>query len=293
VATRERSGLTAAEVQDRVRRGQVNDVPESTSHTVTQILRANILTPFNALLGGLLAVILVVGPLQDALFGLVLIANSLTGIVQELRAKRTLDHLTVINAPRARLIREGDVEERSTADFVLDDVLEVRAGDQVVVDGTVLEAHGLEVDESLLTGESETVEKTNGDDVLSGSFVAAGTGRYRATRVGREAYARSLADEARRLKLVVSELRVGLDRIVRLVAWAMLPTAGLLLYSQLVAHANLKSALRATVAGVVAMVPEGLVLLTSVAFAVGAVRLGKRKMLVQVCHFPSCRAISH
>jgi cation-transporting ATPase E len=275
------TGLATAEVAERRRRGEVNDVSETTSHTMFQILRANVITPFNALLGALLVVILVVGPIQDALFGLVLIANSLTGIVQEVRAKRTLDRLTVINAPKARVVRDGVVHEVAIGDVVLDDVLEVGSGDQIVVDGTVLEGDGLEVDESLLTGESEAIEKDRGDDVLSGSFIAAGTGRVRATRVGRAAYARSLAEEARRFKLVHSELRSGLDRIIRLVAWAMLPTAALLLYSQLSAQAHLRSALRSTVAGVVAMVPEGLVLLTSVALAVGALRLARRKMLVQ------------
>ena len=274
-------GLTRAEVLERQRRGEVNEISQSHTHTVPQILRANILTPFNALLGALLAVILVVGPLQDALFGLVLVANSLTGIVQELRAKRTLDRLTVISAPRARVVREGSVEETSISDVVLDDVLEVLPGDQVVVDGTLLEARGLEIDESLLTGESEAVAKDRGDEVLSGSFVTAGSGRFRATRVGREAYARTLAEEARKFNLVHSELRSGLDHIVQLVAWAMLPTAALLFYSQLGSHPNVAGAIRGTVAGVVAMVPEGLVLLTSVAFAVGAVRLARRKTLVQ------------
>jgi cation-transporting P-type ATPase E len=160
----------------------------------------------------------------------------------------------------------------------------------VVVDGTVLEKHGLEIDESLLTGESEAVAKNDGDDVLSGSFVAARSGRFRATKVGRAAYARTLAEEARRFKLVQSELRSGLNRIVGLVAWAMLPTAGLLLYSQLAAHATVEGALRGIVAGVVAMVPEGLVLLTSVAFAVGAVRLAKRKTLVQ--ELPAVEALA-
>ncbi|HEX2236615.1 MAG TPA: HAD-IC family P-type ATPase [Actinomycetota bacterium] len=274
-------GLSAADVEQRRARGEVNDVSEPPSHTVAQILRANVLTPFNALLGGLLAVILVVGPIQDALFGLVLIANSLTGLVQELRAKRTLDRLTVINAPRARVVRDGTVREVAVEDVVMDDLLELRPGDQVVVDGEVVDADGLEVDESLLTGESEAVEKNEGDAVLSGSFVAAGRGRMRARRVGKKAYARSLAEEARRFKLAHSELRSGLDRIIRLVAWAMLPTAALLFYSQISSQANVRVAVRSTVAGVVAMVPEGLVLLTSVALAVGALRLARRKTLVQ------------
>jgi len=274
-------GLTEAEAAERARRGQGNDLPDAPSRTLGQILRANLLTPFNALLGGLLVVILVVGPLQDALFGLVLLANAATGIVQELRAKRSLDRLAVLNAPRARVVRDGRVREVAVGQAVLGDVLELRPGDQVVVDGKVLAAAGLEVDESLLTGESDPVVKRPGAELLSGSFVAAGGGRYRATRVGREAYAVGLAEDARRFTLVNSELRTGINQVIKLVGWAMLPTAGLLLYSQLHAHAALPDAVRATVAGVVAMVPEGLVLLTTMAFALGVIRLARRRALVQ------------
>ena len=274
-------GLTRDEVQQRVREGLVNDVPTAPTRTIAQILRTNIFTPFNFLLGSLLAVILVVGPIQEALFGGVIIANSLMGIVQEVRAKRTLDRLAVLSAPKARVVRDGAVAEVGLGEVVLGDVLDVAPGDQVVVDGEVLADRGLEVDESLLTGESDAVVKTIGDPVLSGSFVAAGSGRYRATRVGREAYAVQLAEEARRFTLVHSELRSGVNLIIRLVSWAMLPTAGLLLYSQLRAHSGIHDAIRGTVAGVVAMVPEGLVLLTSVAFAVGVVRLARRNALVQ------------
>ncbi|HET9292312.1 MAG TPA: cation-translocating P-type ATPase, partial [Actinomycetes bacterium] len=168
-------GLSAAEVADRVARGLVNDVPSAPTRTIGQILRVNLLTRFNLLLGSLLAVILVVGPLQDGLFGLVIVANTVVGVVQEVRAKRTLDRLEVVNAPRARVVRDGRVAELAVGQVVLDDVLEAAAGDQVVVDGEVLEAAGLEVDESLLTGESEPVPRTPGDRLLSGSFVAAGS----------------------------------------------------------------------------------------------------------------------
>jgi cation-transporting P-type ATPase E len=274
-------GLTAAEVADREARGLVNDVPSAPTRTVAEIVRSNLLTRFNFLLGSLLAVILVVGPLQDALFGLVIVANTVVGIVQELRAKRTLDHLEVINAPRARVVRDGRVEELGVGQVVLDDVLEVAAGDQVVVDGEVLEAAGLEVDESLLTGESEPVARRPGDRLLSGSFVAAGGGRYRATKVGREAYAVQLTEEARRFTLARSELRAGVDQILKYVTWALVPTAALLFVSQLRLEHGVRAGLSGAVAGTVAMVPEGLVLLTSVAFAVGVIRLGRRQVLVR------------
>ena len=274
-------GLTAAEVADRVARGLVNDVPSAPTRTVGQIVRANLLTRFNLLLGSMLAVILVVGPLQDALFGLVIVANTAVGIVQELRAKRTLDHLEVVNAPRAKVVRDGDLAELAVGQVVLDDVLEAAAGDQVVVDGEVLEAAGLEVDESLLTGESETVARRPGDRLLSGSFVAAGSGRYRATKVGREAYAVQLTEQARRFTLARSELRAGVDQILKYVTWALVPTAALLFVSQLRLEHGVRAGLSGAVAGTVAMVPEGLVLLTSVAFAVGVVRLGRRQVLVR------------
>jgi cation-transporting ATPase E len=278
---RESAGLTAAEVAERVARGLVNDVPSAPTRTIGQIVRSNLVTRFNLLLGSLLAVILVVGPLQDALFGLVIVANTVVGIVQEVRAKRTLDRLEVVNAPRARVVRDGRVAELAVGQVVLDDVLEAAAGDQVVVDGEVLEAGGLEVDESLLTGESEPVARRPGDRLLSGSFVAAGSGRYRATKVGREAYAVRLAEEARRFTLARSELRAGVDQILKYVTWALVPTAVLLFVSQLRLEHGVRAGLRGAVAGTVAMVPEGLVLLTSVAFAVGVVRLGRRQVLVR------------
>jgi cation-transporting ATPase E len=278
---RESAGLTAAEVAEREARGLVNDVPSAPTRTIGQIVRSNLVTRFNLLLGSLLAVILVVGPLQDALFGLVIVANTAVGIIQELRAKRTLDRLVVVNAPRARVVRDGRLSELAVGQVVLDDVLEAAAGDQVVVDGEVLEAAGLEVDESLLTGESEPVARRPGDPLLSGSFVAAGSGRYRATKVGREAYAVRLTEEARRFTLARSELRAGVDQILKYVTWALVPTAALLFVSQLRLEHGVRAGLRGAVAGTVAMVPEGLVLLTSVAFAVGVVRLGRRQVLVR------------
>src|SRR6266511_302208 len=274
-------GLTESQVQERVTSGKVNEVPTRPSRTVKEIVRANVFTRFNALLGALLVVILIVGPYQDALFGFVLVGNTLIGIVQELRAKRTLDRLAVLTAPRARLVREGTVRELPVSSVVLDDVLELQPGDQIVVDGVVLDARGLEVDESLLSGESEPVERRAGHEVLSGSFVAAGSGRYRATRVGREAYAVRLSEEARRFTLTTSELRAVIDRILRIVTWVLVPTAILLVISQLRSNASIHDAIRGSVAGTVAMVPEGLVLLTSIAFAVGVVRLARRRVLVQ------------
>ena len=273
-------GLTTAEVSDRVARGLRNDVPAAPTRTIGEIIRANVFTRFNFLLGSLLIVILIVGPLQDALFGLVLIANTAVGIVQELRAKRTLERLEVINAPTATVLRDGRWREADIQDLVLDDVIKASPGDQVVVDGLVLDGAAAELDESLLTGESEPVVTRPGNDVLSGSFVASGLLTYRATRVGRDAYATRLAEQARRFTLARSELRAGVDHIIRLVTWLLVPTAALLFASQLRTQ-GVSDALRGAVAGTVNMIPEGLVLLLSVAFAVGIVRLGRQNVLVQ------------
>jgi cation-transporting P-type ATPase E len=275
------AGLSDAEVAERVARGEVNVSAERTSRTSGEIVRANVFTRFNAILGSLLVVILIVGPLQDALFGVVLVANALIGIVQEWRAKVTLDRLAVLNAPRARVVRDGDEREIAVDEVVLDDLVVVRAGDQVPADGRMLDADGLEVDESLLTGESDPVPKQPGDEVLSGSIVVSGAGRFDATRVGDDAYARRLAKEARRFTLVRSELMAGINDILRYVTWALIPTAALLALSQFHAHQGWREAASGVVAGVVAMVPEGLVLLTSLAFAVAAVTLARRNVLVQ------------
>jgi len=274
-------GLTSAQVAEQRSRGLGNTGGERVSRSVAEILRANILTRFNFILGALLAVILVVGAPQDALFGIVLVANALIGIAQELRAKATLDRLAVLSAPRVRVTRDGAPREIAVAELVAGDLVGLRPGDQLVADGVVREAASLEADESLLTGESEPVDKRAGDRLLSGSFVVAGSGSYQATEVGAEAYARRLATEARRFALVRSELMDGINRILRYITWVMVPVAALLVVSQLHVHDTVQAALTATVAGLVAMVPQGLVLLTSVAFAVAAITLARRQVLVQ------------
>lgn len=275
------TGLTSTEVARRRADGRTNDVPDPTSRTIAQILRANILTPFNALLGGLLVVILAIGEYRDALFGFVLVANALIGIVQEVRSKRALDELAVLNAPHATVRRDGEEVEIMSKDIVLDDVIVLRLGDQIAVDGTVLVSTNLEVDESLLTGEADPVDKHVDAEVMSGSFVVAGSGVIVATAVGADAYAFRLSSEARRFSLVKSELRTGINQIIKIVGWMMPPIAVLLITAQLSTHDGFVAAAQGSVAGLVAMVPEGLVLLTSIAFAVGATRLAEKKVLTQ------------
>jgi len=275
------AGLTSAQVAERRSRGLTNAGGETTSRSVADILRANILTRFNLILGVLLAVILAFGQPQDALFGIVLVTNALIGIAQELRAKRTLDRLAVLSAPRVRVTRDGAQAEIAVEQLVADDLVDLRVGEQLVADGVVRASASLQADESLLTGESEPVDKQAGDRLLSGSFVVAGSGDYQATGVGADAYARKLAAQARRFTLVRSELIAGINQILRYVTWAMPPVAVLLILSQLHTHENRQEAATSTVAALVGMVPQGLVLLTSVAFGAAAVTLARRQVLVQ------------
>ena len=276
------TGLTGSQVRERIARGQVNRVSERTSRSIGSILRANFLTRFNAVLSALLVTILAVGSGKDALFGGVLVTNTLIGIAQELRAKRALDRLVILNAPSARVVREGQAQDVPVAAVVLDDVVELRPGDQVIADGTVLVAAELELDEALVSGEAVPVVKAPGDRVLSGSFVVAGSGRFRAEGVGPAAYAQQLASAARQFKPALSELRTGINQILNYSFWAIAIAAPLLFLSQMRAQeSQVPEALRSTVAGMVPMVPEGLVLLTSVTLAVAVTRLSRRRALIQ------------
>ena len=274
-------GLSAAEVDQRRLEGRTNDVPDAPVRTVGQIVRANVLTPVNAIIGSMFALIMVAGYPADALFAGVVVSNSVIGIAQELRARHTLHKLAVLSAPKARVVRDGQALEIGTGEVVADDILELRPGDQVVVDGEVVAARGLEVDESLLTGESDPVEKAPGDGVMSGSFVSAGAGWYRATAIGADSYAARLSEEARRFKLAGSELKGGVDVILRRLTW-IIPLATVLLLARLLAAEDRwQEALQGTVAAAVAMVPDGLVLLTSLAFITGVVALARRKALAK------------
>ncbi|WUR81042.1 cation-translocating P-type ATPase [Streptomyces phaeochromogenes] len=275
-------GLTAAEVAERVARGEVNDVPVRSSRSTADIVRANVFTRFNAIIGVLWLIMMFVAPFQDSLFGYVILANTGIGIIQELRAKKTLDSLAVIGEARPTVRRDGVAAEVGTSEIVLGDLIEIGPGDKIVVDGECVEADGLEIDESLLTGEADPVVKQPGDQVMSGSFVVAGGGAFTATKVGREAYAVQLAEEASRFTLVHSELRTGISTILKYVTWMMIPAAiGLAITQLVVKNDDFKASIARAVGGIVPMVPEGLVLLTSVAFAIGVIRLGRKQCLVQ------------
>lgn len=208
------AGLTAEEVAERVAAGRTNAFVPDSSRSVSSILRANVLTLFNGIILACFLVLVAIGRWQDALFGFSAIANAVIGTVQEYRAKRALDRLALLNAPSARVLRESSPIEIEVADVVLDDVLVLRAGDQVAADAVVADTRALQLDESMLTGESDPVEKQPGDRVLSGSVVVAGEGSAVVDRVGADSFANTLAADAKRFSLVASELRSSIDRVL-------------------------------------------------------------------------------
>jgi len=282
VSTDTTVGLSSAQVADRVSRGQVNETPSATSRSLSDILRANIFTWFNALIGALWITMLIIAPVQDSLFGFIIVANTLIGVVQEYRASRTLARLAVIGEAKPMVRRDGVDAEIPSAQIVLDDIVILRTGDQLVVDGTVMDSAGLEIDESALTGEADPVHKVTGDTAMSGSFVVAGSGSYVATRVGRDSFAAGLTEQAKTFHLTNSELRSSVNGFIRGMSFLLLPVGVLLLISQTMRlDLPINEALRGTIAGIVTMVPEGLVLLTSIAMAVSVIRLAGKRVLVQ------------
>ncbi|WP_231992622.1 cation-translocating P-type ATPase [Mycobacterium sp. 1164985.4] len=279
------AGLTEVEVAQRIADGRTNDVPTRAARSVSDIVRANVFTRINAILGVLLIIVLSTGSVINGAFGLLIIANSGIGIIQELRAKRTLDKLAIVGQAKPLVRRQtatgSAVQQLSPNEIVLDDIIELGPGDQIVVDGEVVEEVNLEVDESLLTGEADPIAKDAGDQVMSGSFVVAGSGAYRATKVGREAYAAKLAEEASKFTLVNSELRTGINKILQFITYLLIPAGLLTIYTQLfTTESGWRRSVLAMVGALVPMVPEGLVLMTSIAFAVGVIRLGRRQCLV-------------
>jgi cation-transporting ATPase E len=283
------TGLTTAQVAERVSAGKTNAYRADSSRSVGSIVRANVLTLFNAIVGGCFLVLLLLGRWQDALFGLSALANAVIGCVQEFRAKAALDRLALLNAPLARVRRDGEDAEISPDGIVLDDVLVLRAGDQVPADAEVLSGRALQIDESMLTGESDAVDKRPGDEALSGSIVVAGEGAARVVRVGADSYANSFAAEAKRFSMVSSELRTSINRVLTWVGWGIGPIGLLVLNAQMVAAGGWVQAWESgawtqavvnVIAALTAMIPLGLVLMTSIAFAVGAAKLAARQVLV-------------
>ena len=280
-APAELRGLTDAEVGERVAAGQVNVTPEPPGRTLGQIIVSNVFTVVNAIMLTLFALVLIAGSPRDGLFVGVVVSNSVIGIVQEVRARRELRRLEVVSESKVAVVRDGVVVDVGHDDVVLDDVIQLRLGGQVVVDGEVVDSVGLRLDESMLTGESLPVDKGLGDEVLSGSFVVAGSGAIVATAVGADSYASGLATEAKRFTATTSILRQGIDRILRWLT-VIIPAASIFLFIRLLdAEDRWQDALIGTVAAAVAMVPDGLVLLTSLAFMAGVIALARRNALAK------------
>ena len=273
-------GLAAAEVAERKKLGQVNKHGKGTGRSVAQILRANIFTRVNAILGVLCAIVLSTGSIINAAFGLLIIANSAVGVIQELRAKKTLDQLRIVGESEPTVIRDGEEKAIPQHEVVLGDIIKLRPGDEVVVDGTVVSG-SVRVDESQLTGEADAISKGEGDEILSGSIVNEGTAIFRADKVGEAAYAARLASQASEFSLTDSVLMNGINSILKVITWLLIPTGILTIWTQLVrSDTGLRESILSMAAAIVPMVPEGLVLMTSIAFAAGVIRLGKYKALV-------------
>ncbi|AWE41596.1 HAD-IC family P-type ATPase [Actinobaculum sp. 313] len=281
VATDPTYGLSSQQVRERIAAGEVNTLPPRSGRSTWQIIRDNVFTRINALLGVLFALVMVTGSWMNGAFGLLIVANSIIGIIQELRAKHTLDSLAVVGEAHPTVRREGREQAVERDDVVLGDILVIKPGEQIVVDGVVSEADYLEIDESLLTGESDPIPKEPGDEIMSGSFVSSGTGTYRATKVGADAYAAQLTAAAAKFSLVHSELQSGINRILQVITWILIPVGIVTIIGQIrVGENDWRAIILAVAAALVPMIPEGLVLITSTAFALGVIRLGYRKCLV-------------
>ena len=294
-ATATATGLSLDEVRSRTELGQTNVMPSDTGRSFWRIMQANLFTLFNLIVGGSFGLLLVLGYWQDALFGFFVIANVVIGVAQEFRAKLILSRLAVLNAPKARVLRAGPhgvsaVAEIAVGEVVLDDVFVLAAGDQVTADAVVLEAHGLDIDESLLTGEADPVASSPGRELMSGSTVVAGSGLARVIRVGADSYAARITAEAKQFSLVRSELRTGIARIIKWITILLLPVGAIVVNGQMqavggwevaIATGAWREATVASAASLIAMIPQGLVFMTSVALAVGAVKLARREVLVQ------------
>lgn len=284
------SGLSDEEVAEAVSRGDVNITSKQTSRSLMDIVRANVFTLFNAIIFTAMVVVLATGSWKDAVFGVVILVNTGIGIVTELKAKHTLDRLSILIAARAMVRRGGENIEIAHKDIVLGDVLWLRAGEQVPADVEVLESWGLEMDESMLTGESATVRKAQGDDVYSGSTAVSGMALTRVTAVGEHSYAAKLAAQAKVYTKTISDLSRGINTILKYMTMVVVPLCVLLVWSQMHKVGGFveawqtgawRGAVVSAVAGVVGMIPEGLVLLTSLNFAVAAMRLARKQTLVQ------------
>jgi cation-transporting ATPase E len=272
-------GLSAKEAAARLRK--LGPPPETSSRSLASIVAANVFTLFNAIIAGFFVLNIGLGLYADAIFGLIAVVNSGIGIYQEKKAKETLDEIAVLVAPHAKVVRDGEVVELTADEVVPGDVVQVGPGDQLVADGEVIASRGMTMDESLLTGESDGIQKGEGDRVLSGSFCVSGSGHYTVDAVREESYAGRIAGEAKTFRHPPSPLQEEVNRVIIATTYVMLPLAVVLIVSLNLRDVHLEEAAQTATAGLITLIPEGLVLLMSVTFAVAAVRLARRNTLVQ------------
>lgn len=275
------TGLTAAQVQMRIAQGLVNADDGIKTKTEKQIILENTFTFFNILNFVLALFVLLVGSFKNLLFLGVIFSNTIIGSFQGIRAKRTIDKLSLISAPKVTVLRDGALQTIAVSEIVLDDVMHLSNGQQICADAIVCDGE-VEVNESLITGESDPVVKRAGDELLSGSFIVSGSCYAQVEHIGSENYANRIANDAKYIKKAHSEILHSLDFIVKTLGFTLIPI-GLLLFSKqfFILHDTLKNAVVSTVAAMLGMIPEGLILLTSVVFAVSVLRLSKYKTLVQ------------
>lgn len=275
------TGLTNEQVQERIAEGKVNFNENPNTRTYKQIVKENTLTFFNFLNAVLLVLVLFVGSYKNSMFVGIIIINTVIGIIQEIRAKKTIDKLAILTESKAVVLRDGKKWSISTEKLVLDDLIYLKTGEQVPADCRIIEGN-LEVNESLLTGEADNLGKGEGDELFSGSFVTAGEACCQIIHVGKDNYASQITSEAKEFKRHNSELRNSLNAILKVISIIIVPLGLLLFYKQFyIAGDSVKDSVVSTVAAVLGMIPEGLVLLTSVALTLGALTLAKKKTLVQ------------
>lgn len=275
------TGLTNEQVQERIAEGKVNFNENPNTRTYKQIVKENTLTFFNFLNAVLLVLVLFVGSYKNSMFVGIIIINTVIGIIQEIRAKKTIDKLAILTESKAVVLRDGKKWSISTEKLVLDDLIYLKTGEQIPADCRIIEGN-LEVNESLLTGEADNLGKGEGDELFSGSFVTAGEACCQIIHVGKDNYASQITSEAKEFKRHNSELRNSLNAILKVISIIIVPLGLLLFYKQFyIAGDSVKDSVVSTVAAVLGMIPEGLVLLTSVALTLGALTLARKKTLVQ------------
>ena len=274
-------GLSSAEVEERVRMEHKNRTNTSASKSVSDIVKEHSLTYFNFLNLFLAVLVALTGQFKNMTFMGVIIINTAIGIVQELKVKKLIDQISVMTVSRTKVIREGVTKEIDVNDVVIDDVILVESGEQVCADCRLLDSTGVEVNESMLTGESRPVKKQTGDELMSGSYLVSGSGVAKVFHVGENNYAATLARKARIKKRASSQMQEIIKKIIKIDGVLLIPVGILLYLSQKGIAETTSDAIVNTVAGVIGMIPEGLVLLTSISFVLGVGRLARKKALVQ------------